>query len=79
MQEVGEIRNMLQQINNSEHAPNKSGIAELTEGEEDYLTVDNGDRSYEENEVSRDALKIKHEEDIGSFFTLRILRQRYKS
>ena len=64
-QEVGEIRKMLQQIN----APNESEINKWIKRDEDHLTVDNGDRSYEENEVSRDALKIKHVKAIGSFFT----------
>lgn len=68
-QEVGEIGNMLQQINNSEHAPNESEIAEWIDGDEDHLAVDSGNGSSEENEVPRDALKIKHEEAIRSFST----------
>lgn len=68
-QEVKEIGNMLQQINNSENAPNESEIAEWIEGDKDHLTVDSDDGSSEGNEVPRDALKIKHEEAIGSFST----------
>ncbi|GJQ78141.1 hypothetical protein Trydic_g2477 [Trypoxylus dichotomus] len=69
-QELTEIRSMLQQISSDNHQLNETELNEWIDGDDDLLRL-HSDDSVSNDEMVIDEPKMKHEEAIGNFNTLK--------